>query len=90
MVSEKKKDVLAATDALSAQLVESGALSELFAKIDNGEIDLSGDGGFIPALIKAALERGLRAEFSNHLGYEKGDSHARFLVIRVMALLRKR
>ena len=38
-----------------------------------GEIELTGDGGFIPGLIKAALERGLQAELTSHLGYEKGD-----------------
>lgn len=45
--------------AAAAELAASGALDGLFAKIDAGEIDLSSDGGFIPELIKAALERGL-------------------------------
>ena len=53
-----------------------GALDELFARIDAGEIELTGDGGFIPGLIKAALERGLQAELTEHLGYEKGDPDA--------------
>ena len=60
----------------AAELAESGALDELFAKIDAGEIELTGDGGFIPGLIKATLERGLQAELSEHLGYEKGDPDA--------------
>lgn len=60
----------------AAELASSGALDGLFAKIDSGEIELTGDGGFIPGLIKAALERGLQAELSSHLGYEKGDPGA--------------
>src|SRR5215213_1104474 len=60
----------------AAELAESGALDGLFAKIDSGEIELTGDGGFIPGLIKAALERGLQAELTSHLGYEKGDPAA--------------
>jgi transposase-like protein len=30
----------------------------------------------IPALIKAALERGLQAELGDHLGYDRGDPEA--------------
>ena len=60
----------------AAELASSGALDPLFAQIDAGELDLTGDGGFIPALIKTALERGLQVELSDHLGYEKGDPDA--------------
>src|SRR5665213_1102220 len=59
------------------ELREAGALDALFAKIDAGELQLTGEGGFVPGLIKATLERGLRAELSDHLGYEKGDPAAR-------------
>ena len=45
-------------------------------RIDAGEIDLTGSGGLIPELIRAALERGLQAELSDHEGYEKGDPEA--------------
>jgi transposase-like protein len=58
------------------ELKASGALDELFAKIDSGEIEMTGDGGLIPGLIKPALERGLQVELSDHLGYEKGDPDA--------------
>src|SRR5436190_14393982 len=37
---------------------------------------MTGSGGVIPELIKAALERGLQAELADHLGYEKGDPEA--------------
>ena len=55
------------------ELAASGALDSLFARIDAGDIEMTGDGGLIPGLIKAALERGLAAELSDHLGYEKGS-----------------
>jgi putative transposase len=60
------------------ELRAAGALDALFAKIDAGEVQLTGDGGLVPGLIKAALERGLQAELSDHLHYEKGDPEARF------------
>jgi putative transposase len=60
----------------AAELAASGALDGLFARIDSGEIELTGDGGFIPGLIKASLERGLQTELTGHLGYEKGDPDA--------------
>src|SRR3954471_5574882 len=61
---------------VAAQMAASGALDEIFSKIDAGELDLTGVEGFIPGLIKAALERGLQAELTGHLGYEKGAAEA--------------
>jgi transposase-like protein len=60
------------------ELRAAGALDELFAKIDAGEVRLTGPDGFVPGLIKATLERGLQAELTDHLGYEKGDPDGRF------------
>ena len=68
---------LAATKAIN-ELRDSGALDSLFSKIDAGELQLTGEGRFVPGLIKAALERGLQVELTEHLGYEKGDPAARF------------
>lgn len=59
------------------RLKVSGALDELFAKIDSGEVELTGDGGLVPALIKETLERGLQAEMTSHLGYAAGDREAK-------------
>ncbi|WP_350270576.1 IS256 family transposase [Brevibacterium sp. CBA3109] len=59
------------------QLKASGALDELFSKIDSGEVELTGDGGLVPALIKETLERGLGAEMTSHLGYTAGDRDAK-------------
>jgi hypothetical protein len=61
---------------VAAELAASGALDDIFARIDAGDLELTGDGGFIPGLIKAALERGLQAELTDHLGYEKGSLEA--------------
>jgi putative transposase len=58
------------------ELKAAGDLDRLFARIDAGEIELTGTDGLIPGLIKAALERGLQAELSDHLGYDKGDPAA--------------
>jgi len=58
------------------QLKASGALDELFARIDAGEVELAGRDGLIQQLIKAGLERGLQAELTDHLGYERGDPTA--------------
>ncbi|WP_425441638.1 IS256 family transposase [Sinomonas mesophila] len=44
--------------------------------IDSGQVQLEGKDGLIQRLIKAGLERGLQAELSAHLGYEKGDPEA--------------
>lgn len=57
----------------------SGAFDELMAQIDSGQLELDGKDGFIQQLIKASLERGLQAELSGHLGYDKGDPIGRFL-----------
>ncbi|MET3774448.1 putative transposase [Arthrobacter nitrophenolicus] len=62
-------------DALKA----SGAFDELMAQIDSGQLELDGKDGFIQQLIKVSLERGLQAELSGHLGYDKGDPVGRFL-----------
>jgi transposase-like protein len=61
---------------VAAEMAASGALDEVFARIDSGDLVMTGDGGFIPGLIKAALERGLHAELADHLGYDKGAPEA--------------
>lgn len=60
---------------IADQLKASGALDEIFAKIDAGE-PLTGEQGLIGGMLKAALERGLDAELTEHVGYERGDEEA--------------
>src|SRR5699024_12643865 len=61
---------------LVEQLKASGQLDALFEQIDAGQVELTGDGGFVPAPVKGALGRGLQAELRSHLGCEKGSGGA--------------
>jgi putative transposase len=63
----------AAARRLVAEMAGQGWLDELMARSDDEGVQLTGDGGFLPEMIKAVLERGLEAELTDHLGYEKGD-----------------
>ncbi|MCH6469158.1 IS256 family transposase [Sinomonas sp. 5-5] len=76
MTEDEEQGRRRSTAEVAADLEASGALDALFARIDSGEVQLTGDGGLLPGLLKAALERGLQAEMSSHLGYEKGDPEA--------------
>ncbi len=60
---------------IADSLKESGALDEIFARIDAGE-PLTGHEGLLKGMLKASLERGLEAELSDHVGYERGDPDA--------------
>jgi len=53
-------------------MVEAGLFDHVFESIDVGGLQLTGQGGFLPEIVKAVLERGLRAELTEHLGYEHG------------------
>jgi putative transposase len=54
-------------------MVEAGLFDDLFKSIDAGGLQLTGADGFLPEMIKAVLERGLKAELTEHLGYEHGE-----------------
>src|SRR5918999_1599675 len=58
-------------------MLEAGLLDELMNRVDDGGLALTGEGGFLPEMIKAVLGRGLAAELTSHLGYEKGDPAGR-------------
>ena len=55
------------------QLRSAGALDGLFEQIDSGQVSMTGTDGLLPALVKEALERGLAAELTEHLGYDRGE-----------------
>jgi putative transposase len=59
------------------EMLEAGLLDELMGRVDSGGLALTGEGGFLPEMIKRVLERGLQAELTGHLGYEKGDPAGR-------------
>lgn len=73
MMDEQTSVEQAAVDGL----VEAGLLDRLMDRVEAGEVRLTGEGGFLPSMIKAVLERGLQAELADHLGYEKGDPAGR-------------
>ena len=64
----KSPSQLAAAKAID-ELRDSGALDSLFSKIDAGELQLTGEGGFVPGLIKAALEGGCRRRGRSHTSF---------------------
>jgi putative transposase len=55
------------------RLVQAGLLEEVLEQADAGELRLTGEGGFLPEMVKRVLEAGLAAELTDHLGYEKHD-----------------
>jgi putative transposase len=59
------------------EMLDAGLLDELMDRVDGGGLALTGEGGFLPEMIKAVLERGLATELTAHLGYEKGDPAGR-------------
>jgi putative transposase len=71
-VTDDQPDVAPARQAIN-EMVDAGLLDHLMSKVDNEGLALTGQGGLLPELVKAVLERGLQAELTDHLGYEKGD-----------------
>lgn len=57
------------------RLKASGALDGLFEQMDAG-VPLTGKDGLLAEVVKAALERGLETELTDHVGYERGDAEA--------------
>lgn len=62
---------------LRRELFDDETLDKLMAATDERGLSLTGEGGFLPEMIKAVLERGMEAELSDHLGYDKGDPAGR-------------
>jgi hypothetical protein len=58
-------------------MISAGLLDDLMGRVDAEGLALTGDGGLLPELVKAVLERGLTAKLTGHLGYEKGDPAGR-------------
>ena len=56
-----------------ADLVDEQAMDAVLAQIKGDGLRLTGPGGFLSELVKAVLERGLRAELTEHLGYRAHD-----------------
>lgn len=74
MTKQEKKDVPEPeARRLRRELFGDDMLDRLMAATGERGLSLTGEGGFLPEMIKAVLERGMEAELSGHLGYEKGD-----------------
>ena len=76
MAQDQRESSGTARDAVD-EMLEAGLLDRLMERVDGDGLRLTGEGGFLPEMIKAVLERGLQAELSDHLGYEKGDPAGR-------------
>jgi putative transposase len=63
--------------ASAEELIDQQWLDGLLDRVDEQGLQLTGEGGFLPTLVKAVLERGLQSELADHLGYEKGDPAGR-------------
>src|SRR3954451_25328533 len=59
------------------RMIDAGLLDDVMDRVDAGGLALTGEGGFLPEMIKAVLERGLQTELTTHLGYERGDPAGR-------------
>jgi putative transposase len=76
MVQDQRESAGPARDAVN-DLIEAGLFDRLMERVDGEGLQLTGEGGFLPEMIKAVLERGLQAELADHLGYDKGDPAGR-------------
>ncbi len=55
------------------ELFDEQLLDQMVARVRADGAKLTGAGGFLPELVKAVLERGLKAELTEHLGYGRHD-----------------
>jgi len=62
---------------LRQELFDDEMLDRLMAATDERGVALTGEGGFLPEMIRAVLERGMSVELTDHLGYDKGDPAGR-------------
>lgn len=62
-----------AAGALRREFIDDDLLDRLVACSGERGVELTGEGGFLPELIKAVLERGMKADLRDHLGYDKHD-----------------
>ncbi len=58
---------------LRREMFSDELVDQLLASADERGVALTGVGGFLPEMIKSVLERGMDAELTSYLGYERGD-----------------
>ena len=76
MSSSGKDEQRARQRQVTEELKASGALEGIFAQVDAGA-PLTGSDGVLSGVVKAALEQGLAAELTEHLGYASGETRTR-------------
>ncbi len=76
-MSTNNDDRNGAAREVCRELVDDEFLDRLLASASDRGVGLTGVDGVLPELIKAVLERGMEAELSAHLGYEKHDPAGR-------------
>ena len=62
---------------LRREFFDDEVLDKLIGASGERGVALTGEGGFLPEMIKAVLERGMKAELTDHLGYQAGDAAGR-------------
>ena len=75
-VTDDQQEIAPARRVIN-EMVDAGLLDHLMSKVDDDGLALTGESGLLPELVKAVYERGLQAELTGHLGYEKGDPAGR-------------
>ena len=73
MTDENQQTDQPTARSLRRELFSDQLLDELMSRVDSDGVSLTGEGGFLSELVKAVLERGMDAELTSHLGYERGD-----------------
>jgi len=58
---------------LRRELFSDELVDRLLDRIDEGDLALTGGGGFLPEMLQSVLERGMQRELSAHLGYGHRD-----------------
>lgn len=58
---------------LRREMFDDQMLDELMTRTDERGVALTVEGGFLPEMVKAVLERGMQTELTAHLGYGRGD-----------------
>lgn len=77
LVPPRRRDRDTPAARLARELLPDDQFDELLARSGDGGVRLTGEGGFLPELLARVLERGMDAELSEHLGYERGDPAGR-------------
>src|SRR2546427_477797 len=63
-VTDDRQEIAPARQAID-EMVDAGLLDHLMSKVDSDGLALTGEGGLLPELVKAVLERGVGTELSH-------------------------